>query len=129
MSPIFCQAGQCTIAARFLVGGNATIPPPLGVITGIFLNSADDTAFRRLTQQMSIGSPLVAGVRAAYKMEEFAEIFDPLPLTYKALLKRASEALQVLYKFDIDDLFHSLYTSLSTVMLLTFASSTSIFFA
>ena len=78
---------------------------------------------------MSIGSPLVAGVRAAYKMEELAEIFDPLPLTFKALLKRASEALQVLYKFDIDDLFHSLYTSLSTVMLLTFASSTSIFFA
>ena len=73
----------------------AGIPTPIGMVAGIFLNGAEEIAFRRLTQQVSIGSPLVAGLRAAYKMEELVEIFDPLPPTFKALLKRATEALQV----------------------------------
>ena len=73
----------------------APVPPPIGVVVGIFLNGASESAFRRVTQQMSIGMPLVAGIRSGYRMEELVEIVDPLPPAFKALLKRAAEALQV----------------------------------
>ena len=74
-----------------------TIGPsyPVGVVAGIVLNSAVEADYRRVAQQLSIGTPLVAGVRSGYPMEALLEMIEPTPPRFKSLLKRAAEAMQV----------------------------------
>ena len=74
---------------------NPAPSPPLGIVAGIFLNSAAEAALHRVTQELSIGLPLVAGIRSAYRIEELLEMVDALPQGFKCALKRAAEAVQV----------------------------------
>ena len=74
-----------------------TIGPsyPVGVVAGIVLNSAVEADYRRVAQQLSIGTPLVAGVRSGYPMEVLLEMIEPTTQHFKQLLKRSAEAMQV----------------------------------
>ena len=91
-------------------GWKATVPPPIGVAAGVFLSSSTEATFRQITHGIS---PLVAGWRGAYKMNELVQIFEPLPPAFKALLKRASETLQVLKKAQYHLVFRFSLTDLN----------------